>query len=48
MGERVYDVMRGLDYLALRGDATWRGGLMGNSNGGMVTLCRGAPARAGA
>ena len=39
MGERVYDVMRGLDYLALRGDADMaRVGLMGNSNGGMVTL----------
>lgn len=39
MGERIYDVMRGLDYLAARGDADMqRVGLMGNSTGGMVTL----------
>lgn len=39
MGERIYDVMRGVDYLAERGDADMQNiGLMGNSTGGMVTI----------
>ncbi len=39
IGERVYDVDRGIDYLAARGDARMeRIGVMGNSGGGTVTL----------
>lgn len=39
IGERVYDVDRGIDYLATRGDALMnRIGIMGNSGGGTVTL----------
>ncbi len=39
IGERVYDVDRGLDYLASRGDADMRRvGVMGNSGGGTITL----------
>ena len=38
-GERVYDIDRGIDYLASRGDADMdRIGLMGTSGGGMVTI----------
>ena len=39
IGERVYDVDRGLDYLASRGDADMRKvGVMGNSGGGTISL----------
>ena len=39
VGERVYDVDRGLDYLAERGDADMRRvGVMGNSGGGTISL----------
>lgn len=39
IGERVFDVDRGIDYLAARGDADMkRIGLMGNSGGGTTTL----------
>jgi dienelactone hydrolase len=39
LGERVFDVDRGLDYLALRGDADpHRIGVMGNSGGGTVAM----------
>lgn len=39
IGERVYDVERGIDYLAQRGDANMkRIGVMGNSGGGTITL----------
>ncbi len=38
-GERVFDVERGLDYLAARGDINMqRVGAMGNSGGGTITL----------
>jgi len=38
IGERVYDVERGIDYLACRGDADMsRIGVMGNSGGGTIT-----------
>ncbi|MBI2503488.1 MAG: prolyl oligopeptidase family serine peptidase [Candidatus Latescibacteria bacterium] len=39
IGERVYDVDRGIDYLASRGDADMnRLGVMGNSGGGTTAL----------
>jgi len=39
LGERVYDVDRGIDYLASRGDADMRRiGVMGNSGGGTASL----------
>ena len=39
IGERVYDVDRGIDYLASRGDvAMKRIGIMGNSGGGTVSM----------
>ena len=39
LGERVYDVSRGIDYLSARGDADMnRVGIMGNSGGGVVTI----------
>jgi len=39
IGERVYDVDRGIDYLAARGDADMRRiGVMGNSGGGTTTI----------
>ena len=39
IGERVYDVDRGIDYLAARGDADMRLlGVMGNSGGGTISL----------
>ena len=39
IGERVFDVDRGLDYLATRGDVDWsRVGIMGNSGGGTISL----------
>lgn len=39
LGERVYDVDRAIDYLALRGDADMkRIGVMGNSGGGTISL----------
>jgi dienelactone hydrolase len=39
IGERVYDVDRGIDYLASRGDADMhRVGVMGNSGGGTISL----------
>ena len=39
VGERVYDVDRGIDYLASRGDADMgRIGVMGNSGGGTTAL----------
>jgi dienelactone hydrolase len=39
IGERVYDVARGMDYLAARGDADMRRvGVMGNSGGGTITI----------
>ena len=39
IGERVYDVDRGIDYLAWRGDANMEQiGVMGNSGGGTITL----------
>ena len=38
-GERVYDVDRGIDYLASRGDVNMKKiGVMGNSGGGTVSL----------
>ena len=38
-GERVYDVDRGLDYLALRGDANMKLiGIVGNSGGGVISM----------
>jgi dienelactone hydrolase len=39
VGERVYDVERGIDYLATRSDADMRRiGVMGNSGGGTTTI----------
>jgi len=39
IGERVYDVDRGIDYLAGRGDANMKAiGVMGNSGGGTVSV----------
>jgi len=39
IGERVYDVDRGLDYLAARGDVNMKAvGVMGNSGGGTVSM----------
>ncbi len=39
IGERVYDVDRAIDYLALRGDAVMSSiGVMGNSGGGTTSL----------
>jgi dienelactone hydrolase len=39
IGERVYDVERGMDYLATRGDADMRRvGVMGNSGGGTTSV----------
>lgn len=39
IGERVYDVDRGIDYLASRGDADMKSiGVMGNSGGGTISL----------
>lgn len=39
VGERVFDVDRGIDYLSWRGDAAMdRIGVMGNSGGGTVTM----------
>ncbi|MBT3295742.1 MAG: hypothetical protein HN919_08020 [Verrucomicrobia bacterium] len=39
IGERVYDVDRGIDYLASRGDMNMNGiGVMGNSGGGTISL----------
>lgn len=39
IGERVYDVDRGIDYLAARGDADMSCvGVMGNSGGGTISL----------
>lgn len=39
IGERVYDVDRGIDYLAGRGDADMRCiGVMGNSGGGTISV----------
>ncbi len=39
VGERIWDVERGLDYLAERGDIDMdRIGLMGNSGGGTITM----------
>ena len=39
MGERVWDVDRGIDYLASRGDADMkRLGVMGNSGGGTISV----------
>ena len=39
IGERVYDVDRGIDYLAARGDVDLgRLGVMGNSGGGTISL----------
>ena len=39
IGERVYDVDRGIDYLAARGDVDLRRlGVMGNSGGGTISL----------
>lgn len=39
IGERVYDVDRGIDYLASRKDADMRSiGVMGNSGGGTISL----------
>jgi dienelactone hydrolase len=38
-GERVYDVERGINYLATRGDVDMRRiGVMGNSGGGTITI----------
>lgn len=38
IGERVYDVDRGIDYLASRGDADMKAiGIMGNSGGGTIS-----------
>lgn len=39
IGERVYDVDRGLDYLETRNDVNWsRVGILGNSGGGTISL----------
>ncbi len=39
LGERVYDVDRGIDYLAARGDADMASiGVMGNSGGGTISV----------
>ena len=39
IGERVFDVDRGLDYLESRDDVDWsRIGIMGNSGGGTISL----------
>lgn len=39
VGERVYDVDRGIDYLASRGDADMKSiGVMGNSGGGTISV----------
>lgn len=39
IGERVYDVDRGIDYLAARGDANMNAiGVMGNSGGGTISV----------
>jgi len=39
VGERVYDVDRGIDYLAWRGDANMKQiGVMGNSGGGQTSI----------
>lgn len=39
IGERVYDVDRGIDYLASRGDVNMKKvGVMGNSGGGTISL----------
>jgi len=39
IGERVYDVDRGIDYLASRGDANMKSiGVMGNSGGGTISM----------
>ena len=39
IGERVYDVDRGIDYLASRGDADMKSiGVMGNSGGGTISV----------
>jgi dienelactone hydrolase len=39
IGERVYDVDRGIDYLATRGDANMKSiGVMGNSGGGTTSM----------
>jgi dienelactone hydrolase len=43
IGERVFDVDRGIDYLAARGDADMRRiGLMGHSGGGTTAIFAGA------
>ena len=48
LGERVFDVDRGLDYLETRDDVDWsRVGIMGNSGGGTVSLFSAAVAAAG-
>jgi dienelactone hydrolase len=39
IGERVYDIDRGIDYLASRGDANMKSiGIMGNSGGGTTSV----------
>ncbi|GMV79031.1 MAG: hypothetical protein AMXMBFR7_02150 [Planctomycetota bacterium] len=39
IGERVFDVDRGLDYLETRGDVDWKKvGVMGNSGGGTISV----------
>jgi dienelactone hydrolase len=39
IGERVFDIDRGIDYLAARGDANMKTlGVMGNSGGGTISL----------
>ena len=39
IGERVYDVDRGIDYLATRGDVDMKNiGVMGNSGGGTISM----------
>ncbi|MCZ7647201.1 MAG: hypothetical protein M5U26_18420 [Planctomycetota bacterium] len=39
IGERVFDVDRGLDYLETRGDVDWnKVGVMGNSGGGTISV----------
>ena len=39
IGERIFDVDRGLDYLATRDDVDWsRVGVMGNSGGGTISV----------
>lgn len=43
LGERVFDVDRGLDYLKTRTDVDWqRVGVMGNSGGGTISTFAGA------